>query len=311
MEARWPGVRRVAFHLLLAVFVARANDEHFRSFIDWEGARGFYRAILTLQGHAPDQYRILPLLPLRLLEHWMSFRYAVLALNLVALFLCLELFWWTLAHRPPRQRVLVSLLFAALAHFTLYPGWRPDTSALLALCALSLAPLRALPPSRRRDALLVGGITMLSFARADVALVYGIFLQSGRRAAGWARALVLLAPLAVQLLLARVVFPQATTYARIWALGDNLSPRTVETATTFLLLALLLASWESARRWLGEVARNDRPLALACLVLFAAVLCFGRVNEYRLFLPLLPMLLVADGEREGQEAWKASRVAAG
>ena len=38
-------------------------------------------------------------------------------------------------------------------------------------------------------------------------------------------------------------------------------------------------------------------LIVACAVYLGAVVCLGRVNEYRLFLPFIPMLLVVDRER--------------
>ena len=64
---------RIAVHILLAAFLANAANKFFVADLDYEFANGFYEKIFVGLGDAPDQYRILPLGPLKLLCGYLPF----------------------------------------------------------------------------------------------------------------------------------------------------------------------------------------------------------------------------------------------
>ncbi|MEM7039731.1 MAG: hypothetical protein AAF570_22345, partial [Bacteroidota bacterium] len=67
---------RLLFHALLAFFLANAANKFFVVDLEYEMENGFYARIFNFQGDAPDQYRILPLLPLKLLCDQLPFNHA-------------------------------------------------------------------------------------------------------------------------------------------------------------------------------------------------------------------------------------------
>lgn len=285
---------RLAFHGLLAFFLANAANKFFVADLEYELAHGFYARIFAGVGDAPDQYRLLPLIPLKAICDFLPFNHAVLVYNVAVGFLVLELFWWIMGGLPRRQKLLFQLLFAMGYIYCQYSGWRPDTLGLLAVAAAVV-----LPPWWTVDRPATYGLRLLqtvlllalAFSRTDIALVYGAFLAIyGTQSWAW-RLTWLLAPVGVQLLLQLVLFPEASYYSKTVMLTDNLSGYfLVRHPATWLILAVLLVFGRHLRDFVRRTWRFRWLYALLTGYLLL-VLVIGRVNEWRLYLPFLPLLL--------------------
>lgn len=283
---------RLAAHSLLACFLANAANKFFVADLDYEALHGFYARIFDFVGDAPDQYRILPLLPLKLLCGYLPFNTAVLLYNLVFGFLSLELLWALGRKASESRRYAVSILLAGAYIYCQYTGWRPDTMGLLFLACLTAWVAWRVRDRLLREGALVLLTVALAFARADIALALAAILAAYHVRSMPLRLVLPLLPVAVQALLQWHIFPQAAYYTQTVMLWDNLGGYyLLRNPATYLVLALLLIYrqplWDFVRRlW--------KRYPIVCCVLLAylgLVLVVGRLNEYRIYLPFLPFLL--------------------
>jgi hypothetical protein len=302
------GIRLIA-HALLAIFVANAANKFFVVDLDHEEATRFYARIFMGQGDAPDQYRILPLLPLKLLCEGLSlpFHYAVLLYNMVFGFAVLELHWRLGKTLAPGTRWAMSFGLAMLYIYLQYTGWRPDTMGLLLLCALAALVIREVRDPSLRWGLWGLGILLLSWSRADIALIYALF---GTFYRSYNYAWFIPVPIASQILLQGYVFPQAAYYSKTVMLLDNLSGYyLVRNPATYLILAAMVAFWKPLRAFVADTFQKNRYFYLLMLGYLILVLVIGRLNEYRLYLPFLPLwLVIFHGRKLKQGSNEASPV---
>jgi hypothetical protein len=282
---------RLAAHFLLACFLANAANKFFVADLDIEAIQGAYAKIFAGQGDAPDQYRILPLLPLSALCSWLPFNTAVLLYNVVFGFLTLELLWAIVPGVAEGRKYALSILFAGAYIYCQYTGWRPDTMGMVFLASMSAWAALRLPASAWRDGLLLLLVVALSFSRADMALALAVILSAYFLRTLPVRIALPLLPLGIQALLQWGIFPDARYYTKPVMIWDNLSGYyLVRNPATYLILAVLLIY----RLPLLQFARFLWKLyPIVCLVLIGylgLVLVVGRVNEYRLYLPFLPFI---------------------
>lgn len=289
---RTPTWIRLAFHLLVAVFLANAANKLFIPDLDYEDANKVYAAIFAFDGPAPDQYRILPLLLLKGICLKLPFHHAVLLLNGLAAFICFELFWWLMGEWSDRKKAALILVFAAFHAYAQYTGWRPDTMALVMICTLGILPagsaLRGLP----RAVALVLAVAAISFSRADIGMVYAIFFAVYTERSWPVRIFLLLIPPAVQALLQFVLFPDAVYYTHTIMLQDNLSGYyLVKSPATYLILAIILFEFPRIRSFLRDTFPRFKYFYILCAGYLLLILMVGRLNEYRLYLPFVPLWL--------------------
>lgn len=323
---------RIVVHGLLAVFLANAANKFFVVDLDYELEHHFYGRIFEGVGDAPDQYRILPLLPLKFLTQHLSFNYSVLIYNTVLGFLVFELFWWIMGGVSRNHKLAFNVLFAGAYIYTQYTGWRPDTMGLVFLCALLASPFLVSTGSTRvrsgapdnsmqskggqpsqdqnttipqtasspmpaiNPVIRAIGITLLltaiAFSRADIAMVFALWLAIYQTRNGALILLWLAIPPATQFLLQEIIYPDASYYSDKIMLLDNLRGYyLLRHPATYLILALLIAFW---RPILGFFRRSwdQKWFYLLCLGYLGLVLVVGRLNEYRLYLPFVPIFLV-------------------
>jgi hypothetical protein len=282
---------RVLVHLMLAAFLANAANKFFVP--DLEADESRYRLIFQFIGEAPDQYRILPLLPLKALCSIWTWHTAVLVYNFALGFLCLEMFTPLLPWKGQHQRLAFSAVFSVAFIYLLYTGWRPDTLGLLLVClAVCLLALR-MKEGPVKDMAITLVLIALAFSRAEIAMAYGFVLAlQGRRR--WAMAVLWVGMAAgVQLLLSKVVFPKAQYTTDTVMLKANLSGYyLVRNPATWLILAMCLIWWKALSTYLKTSWKKFFYFYLAALGYVLLVLVIGRVNEYRLYLPFLPLLLL-------------------
>jgi hypothetical protein len=298
---------RVLIHLLLAAFLSNAANKFFVADVEADASR--YDLIFRSLGEAPDQYRILPLLGLKALCHWMPFHTAVLVFNFVLGFVCLELFMPLLGAWKWRTKMAFSVLFSAAYIYTLYTGWRPDTLGLLAICQLVTLLALRVPQGVVWVVAMTLGLIALAFSRAEMALVYAfvIALHFGRR---WVLAFAWMGlAVAVQLTLSKLIFPDAHYTTQTVMLSDNLSGYyLVRNPSTWLILAACLIWWKPLSTYVRNTWRKFFYFYLAALGYVVLVLVIGRINEYRLYLPFLPLLLMLLMHATHQNEQKTSAV---
>ncbi len=286
------------FHLLLAVFLAFAANKFFVPDLDYEIKHGFYARIFDFVGDAPDQYRILPLLPLKLLCNWLPFNHAVLLYNGILGFICFELLWVLYGTQKPQKRLLLNLGFAAAYIYTQYTGWRPDSMALLALClGIAFAVMKISSPKWKLLVLGIG-IVALSYSRAEIAFIYAIFF------AFYLNDLRLIifsiVPIAAHFSLQLWIFPEAHYYTKPIMFWDNLGLHfIVNNPATYLILAAIIGFWSPLLRFLRKDIQKNLYFYVLLVGYLGLVLIVGRLNELRLYLPFLPLfLLLLNGERQ-------------
>lgn len=295
-------ILRLAFHLLLAIFLANAANKFFIADLDFELENGFYARIFNFLGDAPDQYRILPLLPLKLLCSYIPFNHAVLLYNLFFAFLVFEMFWWLKGAAAQRDKMLFNLIFAGIYIYTQYTGWRPDTMGLMAAACGAMIAAKAFPIGPIRNFMLLLSILILSFSRADIALIFAIYLAFYELKSWPLRGLLILSPIAVQALLQFALFPDAQYYSETIMLMDNLSGYYFfRNPATYLIFAALIALWKPISTFFSSTFAKYRYFYLLMGAYLLLVLVIGRVNEYRLYLPFVPIFLViANRETESE-----------
>lgn len=281
---------------LLAFAATRATDLMFydSGLIAWAGPKGSFDIVRGL-GVAPEQYRYLSHFLVTLLAHAGSFRLAVNALAFLSLaaffFIVLFVAW---PERPAYEKAAICALIAFLYPLSMFFGPRFDTSLFLALMMLGLCLWdRPLPYFLL--------IVVLSVARADYALVLALFVLADiverRKPAVATYLAALLVPLGVQILF-WILFADNAYYTKVLTLRENLAGEVLKPPGLWYTLgvATLLLSLTPIQRSDGSPERRAMmskaaKLATLCLYLLAIVLV-GRLREWRLLLPALPLLLV-------------------
>ena len=287
---------RLGCHIFLAILLSQAANKFFVVDLDYELEHGFYARIFAFHGDAPDQYRILPLLPLKWICEWLPFNHAVLIYNLIFGFFALELQWRLASSKSIHWRWGLSFGLAVLYIFFQYTGWRPDTLGLLVLCQVGVLCLRDIRDRSLRFLAWGAVVIALSFSRAEVALIYALFGTFHQLPS---YGLWIPIPIATQLLLKWVIFPRAGYYTDVVMLKDNLSLfYLLRNPATFLLIAALIAFWRPISEFVKATFRKNLYFYLLVIGYLCLVMVIGRVNEYRLYLPFIPLLLLITHARK-------------
>ncbi|HEX2898757.1 MAG TPA: hypothetical protein VHS96_03460 [Bacteroidia bacterium] len=281
---------RIVGHILLAIFVANAANKFFVVDLDHEMLHGFYARIFEFHGDAPDQYRILPLLPLKLLCGYLPFNHAVLLYNCIFGFLVLELLWQMTLGLASDWRWGMAFGYCILYIFLQYTGWRPDTMGLMALCLAATWLLRDLRDASLRWLLYAALVVALSFSRAEIALIYALFATFYRNRS---YAVLIPIPIITQILLQEVFFPDAEYYSKAFMLWDNLRLHyLLRNPATYLIAAALIVFRQQLFAFVKRTFKINAYFYLLLVGYAFLVLMIGRLNEYRLYLPFVPLLLM-------------------
>lgn len=274
--------------------MANAANKFFVVDLDHELTHGFYARIFAFQGDAPDQYRILPLLPLKVLCLYLPFNHAVLLYNCFFGWIVLELLWWLSDKRSLPWRLGLSFGFSILYVFTQYTGWRPDTLGLMTICLASACVLRDMRDAAIRWLFFACGIVALSFSRAEIALFYALFATFYRNKS---YAALIPIPILAQVVLQEWIFPNAQYYSKVFMLWDNLRLHyLLHNPATYLIAAAVLAYWRPIRDFVMQTFRRNYYFYLILMGYVLLVALIGRLNEYRLYLPFVPLLLMIPHE---------------
>ncbi len=256
-------------------------------------------AILHFEGRAPDQYRILPYLLMRVLSDALSLvpgntyglRLPIILFD--AGFLLLSAIMLRKAFGSAVGLSLIGGLFL-IYPYLMFDGYRPDSSFMLFMSTLTFHCLRKAGEGGPRNTLLfVLTLLLLSFSRADVALLYavaGLGILAGQSVL--LRVTCLALPVLVQLLLSRVIFPEAVYFSDVVMLQENFTRGLLLLSPlSCLVLAVMLAWFAPIRDALAQAARTQPWVLFAMVGYTLTLFVIAMPNEYRLFLPLLPLVL--------------------
>lgn len=255
-------------------------------------------AILQLEGRAPDQYRILPYLLLRamsgglhaLLGDDLSLSVPIVLFDASALFCSVLLLRRMFSLKD--GSALVWILFL-IYPYLMFDGYRPVSAFILCMSLLMLqAILLARSGSVRDMALLLVALFFGSASRADVGMLYAVVAVLLIRPSIPLALCMLAIPAGMQFVLSRIVFADAEYFSEVFMLMRNLSEGWVIRAPlTGFLLAVLLIYAGPIRLW-SRWAWNHYRGVFVTLLAYALTLCvIAMPNEYRLFLPLLPVVM--------------------
>lgn len=293
-----PHIRRLLVHILLAVFLANAANKFFVPDLEYEAIHHFYARIFAFQGDAPDQYRILPLLPLKVLCTALPFNSAVLIYNTVAAFLVFELLWLLMRGISDSRKYATNLILSATYIYFQYTGWRPDTLGLLLICTLTVLAADRIRDPLLRDGSLLLGTLAIAFSRADIALAFAAYFALYKVRSLPIRLLLPGLPVFIQLVLQTWVFPDAQYYTQTIMLWDNLSAYyIIRHPATYLIIALLILYARPLAAYALWIWKRYPGFCFIVLGYLGLILVVGRLNEYRLYLPFLPLLLTFWSER--------------
>ena len=250
--------------------------------------------ILAGKGAAPDQYRLLQNHLIGLLYRVTDLYHAVFwftAVSLAGAILLLVDYTYTGISRAAKRYLSIAL--ALIYPVLMYNGPRGDTAFIL-LLALGLA--MAIEREEQPPFLIL--IALMAFTRADVALFAALFAVLWKPAwfghVHWI--LVVTLPLAVQSALQFIVFPEARYYCDVVMLQENLKLDRFAATPAFLLAGALLCMFHRSVidfcRWLYHLGLRGKLLMLIFASYVVAILVVAIAAETRLFLPLVPFLLL-------------------
>lgn len=255
-------------------------------------------AVVNLEGRAPDQYRILPYLIIagltKVLDLFQTqaptLRIAVLVFYSVFLWLS-SLFLLGTFRRSINHNFLWIIFL--IYPFLMFDGYRPISSFILFLSVCTVALMQnALQGNRYAYIGFICLIVLLSFSRADVAFVFAL-ASIGCIRNGLAGKLSILAiPVAVQLLLSNVIFSDAEYFSNVVMLWINLSGEfLIRSPLLYLSLGLVIVYRKQLLAVLMYGFHHRKFALLALCGYIATLMVIAMPNEFRLFLPLLPLYL--------------------
>ena len=250
--------------------------------------------ILQGMGPAPDQYRLLQNHLMGLLFRSMDLYHTVFHFTAwtltAAIFLFLNAGYAEIPEHLKRYGVaILALLYPVL----MYNGPRGDSAFIL---LLSLGLVLAIEIKLLK--LFFPMLIMMAFTRADIALFAAAFAllwdRNCMRPAGWVA--VFLIPLAIQATLQFIVFPNASYYSKVIMVTENTKLMTMAATPGLLFVAatLLLVgrSVPAFFRWLFSSGYRGKFFILLFFGYVTSLATVAIVAETRLFLPLLPFLLL-------------------
>lgn len=255
-------------------------------------------SVMNLQGRAPDQYRVLPYLLIRgiygISELVPANIYGLRIPILIFDTLSLTLAAITLRTTFPKatNQYFVWCLFLIYPYLQ-FDGYRPISAFIL---LISIVSIRAIMVARIQGGAntiwVLLAVLTLSFTRADVALLYSAVFVGATTAKWSIKAVVLATPLLAQLLLTQVLFPNAEYFSAVVMLAENLrGGMLLGSPLSYLVLAMLLLYRNEILLFCTKLFKELPIVAVALAGYVALLFIIAMPNEYRLFLPLLPIVL--------------------
>ena len=286
--------RLFAFIIFCSVFSAFASYRlHLDPFIDLYSAG--LEEIINGVGRAPDQYRYLPYLFLDQIRNILTvivgkdigwkWPLVTFEATFLALGLC-SLVSYSSEQLDKRMIVLTTTL---VYPFIMLDGVRSIASFIFFMsCFLLLISKSSFLGGRR--GLFYSVLVAFSFSRADVAILVGLIAAHHMHYRISEKLAVATIPIVAQILLMQYIFPSAEYFSEVLMFRDNISAvYIVGNPVTYLILGSVIGYWNKFSDFLAAVSEHHRFPLILCIGYIATILLVGRINEFRLFLPLLPI----------------------
>ena len=173
----------------------------------------------------------------------------------------------------------------------MFGGYRPTASSILFLSVHAVVLIRKTSAHQSGAWPILLITLLLSAPRADVALLFAICSFGVAGLSRPTQSALIAIPLTVQLLLSNLMFTEAEYYSQFFMLRDNLTLRYLGSSPiTYAWVALLIRYWQPVKSFVSYGA-SDKSSVFA-MVAYTITLCLiARPDEYRLFLPFLPLIL--------------------
>ena len=297
-----PNYRINGYYFLLSAFAAFASYRlHLEGFEEVVG--NGLNAIIDGTGRAPDQYRILPYKILSFIRTLMSpwvglqWKYPVLIFESLSLFGAVY-FLRGLSANYRKNHIFLTMLLL-IYPYLMFDGVRSTASFILLLSSATVFLFNHATPSVSMKVGFYSTLILFSFTRADIALLIGLVCSVYMSFVLWEKFIVVGIPIIVQLLLSNTIYPGAKYYSELIMVTDNLSLLYfINNPTTYLLAALAIFYWERIRELVTHLHAENRFVLIIIAGYILTVFVIGRPNEYRLFLPLLPVILLIANRRQ-------------
>ena len=286
--------RTYSLYCLLSVFAAFASYRlHLEGFEKVVGDG--LDAIINGTGRAPDQYRIFPYLVLagmkESLSPWFgeSWKYSILLFEALSLFGS-ALFLRGVSSRVPSSYISLLLL---IYPFLMFDGVRSIAAFILLMSSIFIFFFSHPSPRVRVKLGFYAMLVLFSFTRADIALLVGLVCSVYMLLGIWEKCITVAIPLICQLLLSTKIFPNAQYYSDLIMVSDNISlVHFFNNPMTYLLSGCAIYYWSSIREFMIHLYQEQKFILLLLAGYLLTVFIVGRPNEYRLFLPMLPIILL-------------------
>lgn len=262
----------------------------------------FNGRVMLFHGSAPDQYRILPFALMRAVYVSMkaaipgiSLNAALQVFNIISAFFLFEISYLVLRNNtpwPPRNLLIINGIFAVGHAYTQILYWKPDALFTLAMCMLLVHFFFI----KNRLAILFS-ILVLSFCRADLGLLYAVFYiliveKNSNFKLNAIKTILIAMPIVTQLFIQKVLFPEAHYFCDVIQIKENLNVfRIFRMPFTWLMICIFMLFGKQIFSFFKNNWHQWRVAIILMIGYFCLIACVARVSEYRLYLPLLPLVL--------------------
>jgi hypothetical protein len=293
---------RVTFHAFLAIFTGMVLIKINEPSLIFDLETNFNGRVALLHGSAPDQYRILPFLGIRAIYETLrtffpqvSFNAAMQVFNAASAFFLFEITHRVLRENTnwkTRNLLIFNGLFAIGHAYTQVLYWKPDTLFGLFFCVLAIYFF--LNKNRTGS---IFTIIALAFCRADVALFYGVFYsfyveKDSRFWGNCTRILTICLPILIQFYIQKHLFPKAAYFCDVFQFYENLRIyHLLIIPFSYLLVCIFMLFGKQILQFFRENWKQWRIAFLMMFGYFCLIFTVARISEFRLFLPMLPILL--------------------
>lgn len=254
--------------------------------------------IMDFSGGAPDQYRVLPylliksivyVLPLKI-SYLESIKFSVIIFNTFFLFMSFYILT-KFIRLSDYKMTLIFIGFSLFYPISMFLGPRPVTALYFFLISLYLF---LYDKNNKLTVFLLFVYIAISFSRPDlsiVVLVSTIFNMEKKY--GFSIILFLFSiPVISHLIISQLIFPDAVYYCKKIMFYDNLSlSYMVHTPGVYLVAAILFLYYSFIKEMVIETFYEYKFFYIGVIFYFLVILVVGRINELRLYLPLIPMML--------------------
>jgi len=294
-ELQW----RLSGYLFLAFFSSLLT---FTVFIVFQNQDiQIFQDVMEFHGVAPDQYRIVPYVILKVLKSFIdlfdvrysSLKVAIILFNFLFLALSYVLQWKTFSNIDNDVFDKIIVLFSFVYPISMFFGFRPVTSFYVFLIS-AIFYINSKNYLDEKKYLFIFIFLIFSCSRTDLAVFMAIFCSIYFIENKALKISILVIPILSFIFLKYVVFPESRYYTHVIMLKYNLTSHLfilLLSPLTYLFLGIVCLWKNSVIGFFQYVGRDHKPFLFLIGFYFLLVILFGVIIEFRLWMPFFPFLL--------------------